>query len=190
MCEAILADIAFSDPEWTILALRYFNPIGCDESGMLREDPRGAPTNLMPIVVNVLTGSSPALNVYGTDYPTPDGSAVRDYIHVTDLARGHVAALAAAADRRSQIGFRTYNIGSGTGNSVFEVVGAMESASSTTIPMNTTERRSGDVGICVAMPTRAEIELNWKTERDIKICCRDICNSLKLSKEIDTIATV
>ena len=182
MCEAILADLAFADPEWTILALRYFNPVGCDESGLLRENPRGTPTNLMPVVVNVISGLSPVLDVYGTDYPTSDGSAVRDYIHVTDLARGHVAALAAAADRRCQIRFRTYNIGSGSGNSVFEIVKAMESASSTKIQLNATDRRKGDVGVCVAMPTRAETELNWKAERDIQTCCRDICNCIELTR--------
>lgn len=190
MCEAILADLAYADPEWTILALRYFNPVGCDESGLLREDPRGTPTNLMPIVVNVLKGRLAALDVYGTDYPTADGSAVRDYIHVTDLARGHVAALAAAAEQRESVGFRTYNIGSGTGNSVFEIVGAMETASATKIPLNTTARRSGDVGSCVAVPARAEIELNWKTEKDIHACCRDIINSIRLAEDLDLGASV
>lgn len=182
MCEAILADLALADRDWTILALRYFNPIGCDESGLLREDPRGTPTNLMPIVVNVITGLSPVLDVYGSDYPTVDGSAVRDYIHVTDLSRGHVAALRTAVSRRGLMGFRTYNIGSGTGNSVFDIVTAMESTFSTKIPLNIVERRSGDVGVCVAEPTRAETELNWKTERDLQVCCRDIYNSIKLSK--------
>jgi UDP-glucose 4-epimerase len=182
MCEAILADLAVADPEWKIVALRYFNPVGCDESGLLAEDPRGTPTNLMPIVVRVLTGSSPFLEVFGTDYPTPDGTAIRDFIHVTDLARGHIAALAAVSDNRIQRGFTTYNLGSGKGNSVLEVVAAMESASSTKIPIHTMERRIGDVGVCVASPTRAEIELNWKTEKSIETCCRDICNSLKLDQ--------
>ncbi|KFY69231.1 hypothetical protein V496_00410 [Pseudogymnoascus sp. VKM F-4515 (FW-2607)] len=183
MCEAILADLALADRDWTILALRYFNPIGCDESGLLREDPRGTPTNLMPIVVNVITGLSPVLDVYGSDYPTVDGSAVRDYIHVTDLSCGHVAALRTAVSRRGLMGFRTYNIGSGAGNSVFDIVTAMESTFSTKIPLNIVERRSGDVGVCVAEPTRAETELNWKTERDLQACCHDIYNSIKLSKE-------
>ena len=97
MCEAILSDLAQADPDWTILALRYFNPVGCDESGLLGEDPKGIPTNLMPVVVRVMTEVSPELNVFGTDYPTPDGTAVRDFIHVTDLACGHVAALSSAS---------------------------------------------------------------------------------------------
>lgn len=185
MCEAILADLAYTDSEWNILALRYFNPVGCEESGLLREDPRGTPTNLMPVVVNVLTGKLAALDVFGTDYPTTDGSAVRDYIHVTDLACGHVAALASAADCRGRVGFRTYNIGSGTGNSVFEIVGAMEAASARNIPMNTTARRDGDVGSCVAVPTRAEIELNWKAEKNIHACCRDIVNSIRVGGELE-----
>lgn len=178
ICEAILSDLALADPEWTILALRYFNPVGCDESGLLGEDPRGIPTNLMPVVVRVLTGVSPVLDVFGTDYPTADGTAVRDFIHVTDLARGHIAALAAAADGRVPKGFRTYNLGSGKGHSVLDVVGAVESASSSKIPLKTVDRREGDVGICVAMPKRAEMELNWKTEKSLETCCRDICNFL------------
>ena len=182
MCEAILADLALSDPEWTIVALRYFNPVGCDKSGILREEPQGTPTNLMPIVVKVLTGLSPVLHVFGTDYPTPDGTAVRDFIHVTDLARGHIAALAAASDNRIKTGFGTYNLGSGKGSSVLELVVAMESASATKIPIHTAERREGDVGSCVAVPTRAEIELDWKTEKSIETCCRDICKSLKMAK--------
>jgi UDP-glucose 4-epimerase len=184
MCEAILADLARADREWKIIALRYFNPVGCDESGLLTEDPRGTPTNLMPIVVKVLIGSSPVLDVFGTDYPTPDGTAVRDFIHVTDLARGHIAALTAVSENRIQSGFRTYNLGSGKGSSVLEIVAAMESVFSTKIPVNKVERRAGDVGICVAMPTRAEIELNWKTEKSIEMCCRDISNSLRAMKVV------
>jgi UDP-glucose 4-epimerase len=179
MCEAILSDLALADPEWTIVALRYFNPVGCDESGLLGEDPRGLPTNLMPVVLRVLTGQSPKLDVFGTDWPTPDGTAIRDFIHVTDLAQGHVAALAAAADNRLPKGFRTYNLGCGKGQSVLEVVGAVESVSSSTIPLRVVDRRDGDVGICVAMPRRAEMELNWKAERSLETCCRDIYNFLQ-----------
>jgi UDP-glucose 4-epimerase len=179
MCEAILSDLALADPEWTIVALRYFNPVGCDESGLLGEDPRGIPTNLMPVVLRVLTGLSPILDVFGTDWPTPDGTAVRDFIHVTDLALGHIAALAAAADNRLPKGFRTYNLGSGIGYSVLDVVGAVESVSSSTIPLRKVGRRDGDVGSCVAMPKRAEIELNWKAERTLETSCKDICNYLE-----------
>lgn len=178
MCEAILSDLALADPEWTVLALRYFNPVGCDESGLLGEDPRGVPTNLMPVVLRVLTGISPVLDVFGTDYPTADGTAVRDFIHVTDLARGHIAALAAAFDGRVPKGFRTYNLGSGKGHSVLDVVNAVESASSSKIPLRILGRRDGDVGSCVAMPKRAETELDWKTEKSLETCCRDVCNFL------------
>lgn len=182
MCEAILSDLALADPEWTIIALRYFNPVGCDESGLLGEDPRGVPTNLMPVVLRVLTGLSPVLDVFGTDYPTPDGTAVRDFIHVTDLAKGHIAALSAASDGRVPNGFRTYNLGSGQGHSVMDVVGAVESVSSSRIPIREVERREGDVGICVAMPKRAETELNWKTERSLNTCCKDVWNFLEKIK--------
>jgi UDP-glucose 4-epimerase len=178
MCEAILSDLAIADSEWTVLALRYFNPVGCDESGLLGEDPRGTPTNLMPVVLRVLTGVSPVLDVFGTDYPTADGTAVRDFIHVTDLARGHIAALAAAFDGRVPKGFRTYNLGSGKGNSVLDVVTAVESVSSSKIPLSFRGRREGDVGICVALPQRAELELDWKTEKSLETCCRDVCNFL------------
>ncbi|PVH77096.1 putative UDP-glucose 4-epimerase [Cadophora sp. DSE1049] len=188
MCEAILSDLAQADPEWTILALRYFNPVGCDESGLLGEDPKGIPTNLMPVVVRVMTGVSPELNVFGTDYPTPDGTAVRDFIHVTDLACGHVAALSSASAGRVPKGFRTYNLGSGMGSSVYEVVGALEAASSTKIPLRMVPRREGDVGSCVAMPRRAEVELKWKTQKSLETCCRDIMNFLDRQKEESVLA--
>ena len=188
MCEAILSDVATADPDWTIVALRYFNPVGCDESGLLGEDPRGVPTNLMPVVLRVLTGISPVLDVFGTDYPTHDGTAVRDFIHVTDLARGHIAALAAASDGRVPKGFRTYNLGSGTGQSVYDIVGAVEVASSSKIPIRTVERREGDVGICVAMPKRAERELEWKTEKSLETCCKDVCNFLESRKGVSVLS--
>lgn len=180
MCEAILSDLAIADPAWTIIALRYFNPVGCDASGLLGEDPRCVPTNLMPVVMRVMEGVDPELKVFGTDYPTHDGTAVRDFIHVTDLARGHIAALAAAADGRVPKGFRTYNLGSGSGQSVFDVVSAVEKLSSTKIPLRTVPRREGDVGTCVAMPKRAEIELDWKTEKSLEMCCRDTINYLEI----------
>ncbi|RFU27098.1 hypothetical protein B7463_g9240, partial [Scytalidium lignicola] len=183
MCEAILSDLTVADPEWTIIALRYFNPVGCDESGLLGEDPRGIPTNLMPVVLRVLTGLSPILNVFGTDYPTHDGTAVRDFIHVTDLACGHIAALTATQNGRVQKGFRTYNLGSGNGHSVFDIINAVEIVSSSKIAFRTVDRREGDVGICLAMPRRAEIELDWKTEKSIRTCCKDICNFLHRTGE-------
>ncbi|KAH9222557.1 putative UDP-glucose 4-epimerase [Leptodontidium sp. 2 PMI_412] len=188
MCESILSDLALADPEWTILALRYFNPVGCDESGLLGEDPKGIPTNLMPVVVRVMMGVSESLNVFGTDYPTPDGTAVRDFIHVTDLACGHVAALSSASAGRVPKGFRTYNLGSGTGSSVYEVVRALEAVSSTKIPLRKEPRREGDVGSCVAMPRRAEIELGWKTQKSLETCCKDIMNFLDHQKRESVLA--
>lgn len=178
MCEAILSDLAVADPEWTIVALRYFNPVGCDESGLLGEDPRTTPTNLMPVVLRVITGLSPALEVFGTDYPTHDGTAVRDFIHVSDLACGHIAALAATQNGRISGGFRVYNLGSGNGHSVFDIVNAMESVSSSKITIHTVNRREGDVGVCVALPRKAELELNWKTQKSLTTSCRDIWNHL------------
>lgn len=181
MCEAILADLAYSDPEWTIVALRYFNPIGCDQSGLLGEDPRGIPTNLLPVVVKVMMGQSPELKMFGTDWDTEDGTAIRDFIHVTDLARGHIAALNAANEGGMCENFRTFNLGTGRGHSVLEVVNAMESVSSKKIPRRGAERRQGDVGSCVAAASRSHQELSWKTEKTIVDACRDICNFLEVS---------
>lgn len=183
MCEAILNDVATADPEWTIFTLRYFNPIGCDPSGMLGEDPRSTPNNLMPIVVKVMTDELLVLNVFGTDWDTKDGTAIRDYIHVSDLARGHLAALAAASKHTSyQGGFRTFNLGSGKGHSVLEVVAAMEVASGKQISVQPMGRRDGDVGVCIAEPSRAEAELHWRTEKTLEKCCQDICHFLGIVK--------
>ncbi|KAJ5555296.1 NAD-dependent epimerase/dehydratase [Penicillium sp. DV-2018c] len=134
MCETILADLAASDPEWTIVALRYFNPVGCDPSGLLGEDPRQAPTNLLPVVVKVMTGQYSELSMFGTDWETEDGTAVRDFIHVSDLARGHIAALGTATEGKLTENFRTFNLGTGKGNSVMDVVSTMESVSQRSIP--------------------------------------------------------
>jgi UDP-glucose 4-epimerase len=183
MCEAILSDLAYADPEWTITALRYFNPIGCDESGLLGEDPRDTASNLMPVVLRVITGALPVLSIFGDDYDTPDGTAVRDYIHVTDLAKGHLAALKSRADRGDH-GFRVYNLGSGHGSSVLEVVDAMEQVCGRKIPTKIVGRREGDVGSCVAKARRAEEELGWKTEKTMEMCCRDVWRFLeRVSKE-------
>lgn len=175
MCEAILNDLATSDPEWSITALRYFNPIGCDESGLLGEDPRDMATNLMPVVLRVMTGSLPVLSIYGNDYDTHDGTAVRDYIHVSDLARGHLAAL----QSRSRTGFRVYNLGTGRGYSVLDLVNAMEQVSQQKIPTQLVGRRAGDVGSCVAKASRAEEELGWRTEKSLETCCRDVWRFLE-----------
>ena len=183
MCEAILSDLAFSDPEWTIVALRYFNPIGCDESGLLGEDPKGIPTNLLPVVVKVMTGQYDQLSMFGTDWDTPDGTAVRDFIHVTDLARGHIAALATASKGELRENFRTFNLGTGNGNSVTDVVEAMETVSQKPIPRKAVGRRAGDVGSCVAMAGRSQEELKWKTEKTLRGACKDIVNFLQVREE-------
>ena len=178
--EAILADVAISDPSWTIVGLRYFNPIGCDASGLLGEDPKGIPSNLVPVVVKVMTGQYKELTVFGGDWDTADGTAVRDFIHVSDLARGHIAALSAAQAKRIPGGFRTFNLGTGTGYSVLDVVAAMESVTQRSIPRKTVGRRAGDVQACVAVPDRAALELGWKTEKSLRDACQDICNYLKV----------
>lgn len=180
MCEAILADLAFSDPEWTIVALRYFNPIGCDSSGLLGEDPKGIPTNLLPVVVKVMTGQYEELSMFGTDWATPDGSAVRDFIHVTDLAKGHIAAMATATKGTMKENFRTFNLGTGEGNSVKDVVSTMSAVSGKEIKNRAVGRRAGDVGSCVAMAGRSNEELGWKTEKTLEDACVDIVNFLKV----------
>ncbi|PWY70325.1 UDP-glucose 4-epimerase [Aspergillus sclerotioniger CBS 115572] len=181
ICEAILADLAASDPEWTIVALRYFNPIGCDESGLLGEDPRQTPTNLLPVVVKVMTGQYKELQMFGTDWDTEDGTAVRDFIHVTDLARGHIAALNTANGGKLVENFRTFNLGTGRGHSVMEVVNTMEAVSSKPIPRKAAGRRAGDVGSCVAVASRSSDELEWKTEKTLKDACMSLCNFLSVS---------
>ncbi|KAJ5219913.1 hypothetical protein N7468_009117 [Penicillium chermesinum] len=182
ICETILADLAASDPEWTIVALRYFNPVGCDPSGLLGEDPRQAPTNLLPVVIKVMTGQYSELSMFGSDWETKDGTAVRDFIHVTDLARGHIAALSTANAGKLAENFRTFNLGTGYGNSVMDVVNTMEAVSSQKIPKRVADRRKGDVGYCVAVADRSQQELQWKTEKTLKDACTDICNFLEVRK--------
>jgi UDP-glucose 4-epimerase len=172
--EAVLADLAHADPQnWRITALRYFNPVGCEPSGTLGEDPRQKPTNLFPVVTQVLKGERPALDVFGSDWETCDGTAVRDYIHVVDLARGHIAALAAAEGRPDGQAFRAYNLGTGRGSTVNQVVSSMEKAAERSIPVKQASRRAGDVGFCVASTERAERELGWRTERSLDECASD-----------------
>ncbi|KAL4728975.1 hypothetical protein ACLX1H_003381 [Fusarium chlamydosporum] len=171
-CEAILADIAQADPSWRIVALRYFNPIGCDPSGLLGEDPKGIPTNLFPVIAQVLTGSRPELDIFGTDWDTRDGTAIRDFIHVADLARGHVAALSTGVDSP----FRTFNLGTGNGTTVAEAVRSLEAASSQKIAVNLAPRRIGDVGFCVAANDRAKKELGWTAKETIEQCASDLWN--------------
>ncbi len=168
--EEMLRDVARADGSWTIALLRYFNPVGAHESGLIGEDPRGIPNNLMPYVAQVAVGRRPHLNVFGGDYPTPDGTGVRDYIHVVDLARGHVAAL----DRlRGLDGVHAWNLGTGRGVSVLDMVRAFESASGRQVPYQVVARRPGDVAQCWADPSRAAQELGWRAEYDLARMCAD-----------------
>jgi UDP-glucose 4-epimerase len=183
MCESILADIAKADPSWTITALRYFNPVGCHESGLLGDDPRQKPTNLVPVVVRVLTGEQKILSIFGTDWDTADGTTIRDYIHVTDLARGHIAALAAAGKGGVKHSFRAYNIGTGTGHTVRDIVNALQKASGKEIPYEEVGRRAGDIGSCVAGVDRSTEELRWKTSKSLEDAARDVWNFTVLSKQ-------
>ncbi len=166
--EEILRDLAVADPEWSITILRYFNPIGAHESGTIGEDPQGIPNNLMPFISQVAVGKRDKLSVFGDDYDTPDGTCIRDYIHVVDLARGHVAAI-----DHLKTGATPYNLGTGRGTSVFELVHAFEAASSQKVPYEIAPRRSGDIVSCYADATKANQELNWKAEKSIEDACRD-----------------
>lgn len=170
MVEAILKDLFRSDPTWKIALLRYFNPAGAHESGLIGEDPGGVPNNLMPFISQVAVGRREALSVFGNDFPTPDGTGVRDYIHVVDLARGHLAALEklSAAD-----GVLTVNLGTGRGYSVLEVVEAFRRASGRDIPYRIVARRAGDVAACYADPELATRVLGWRAERGLEQMCRD-----------------
>jgi UDP-glucose 4-epimerase len=179
--EAVLADVALADPSWRITALRYFNPVGCEPSGTLGEDPRQKPTNLFPVVAQVLKGERASLDIFGSDWDTCDGTAVRDYIHVVDLARGHLAALAAAESRPAEQAFRAYNLGTGTGSTVGQVVSSMEKAASRSIAVRRTDRRIGDVGVCVASTERAERELGWKTRLSLDDCATDSLRRMRCS---------
>lgn len=179
--EAILADLAHANPSWRITALRYFNPVGSESTGLLGEKPRQQPTNLFPVISEVLNGSRRVLRVFGTDWEdSPDGTAVRDFIHVVDLARGHIAALTAAASR--QHAFRAYNLGTGKGSTVAEVISNMQRVSGHAIPVEHVGRRSGDVGYCVAATTRAARELKWQTQKSLLDCAQDTWRCLEISR--------
>jgi UDP-glucose 4-epimerase len=170
MIEEILNDLFISDPKWSITLLRYFNPIGAHESGRIGEDPSGVPNNLVPYITKVAVGELKEVQVFGADYPTKDGTGVRDYIHVIDLAFGHVKALEKCF---YTTGIHTYNLGTGNGYSVLEIVEAFEEICGKRIPYTITERRSGDVAVCYADPSKARSELNWSANRGIKEMCRD-----------------
>ncbi len=170
MGEQMLADQAAADPQWRHAALRYFNPVGAHESGRIGEDPRGTPNNLMPYVAQVAIGRREQLQVFGNDYPTPDGTGVRDYIHVEDLAEGHVAALRRLLD---SAGSFTVNLGTGRGHSVLELVRAYEQASQRPVPYQFMPRRPGDVAACWADPAQAERLLSWRARYDLARMCAD-----------------
>lgn len=170
ICENILADLARADRGWRVSLLRYFNPVGAHPSGLIGEDPTGIPTNLMPIIARVARGDSPRLEVFGRDYPTADGSAVRDYIHVADLADGHVAALDAVG-RGDPL--QVFNLGTGRGTSVLELVAAFEQATGQKIPLADAGRRSGDVAALYAAVDKAERELGWRATRGLDEMCAD-----------------
>lgn len=170
--ELVMADAAAANPQFCAIALRYFNPVGAHSSSLIGEDPKGVPNNLMPYISQVASGQREQLSVYGNDYPTVDGTGVRDYIHVVDLAEGHLAALT----RISEPGFHAYNLGAGHGVSVLEVIAAFEKASGKKIPYQIVDRRPGDLAEYYADPSLANKELKWQVHRSIEDACRDSWN--------------
>ena len=173
MLEQILMDLNVADPKWNVILLRYFNPIGAHKSGKIGEDPNGIPNNLMPYITQVAVGKRPHLNVYGNDYNTVDGTGVRDYIHVVDLARGHLCALKKLEQKP---GLVIYNLGTGHGYSVLDVVNAFEKANGVKVPYSIKPRRPGDIATCYCDPSKAERELGWKAKYGIEDMCRDSWN--------------
>lgn len=173
MVEDILRDLCASDPEWSACLLRYFNPIGAHKSGLLGEDPNGIPNNLLPYIAKVAVGQLERLNVFGNDYDTPDGTGVRDYLHVVDLAIGHLKALDYV---RTHKGAEAINLGTGRGYSVLEVVKAFEKASGVTIPYRIAPRRPGDIATCYADPSKAKKLLGWEAARSLEEMCADAWN--------------
>ncbi len=170
MIELILQDLYKSDNEWSIVILRYFNPIGAHKSGLIGENPNGIPNNLLPYVSQVAVGKLPQLSVFGDDYDTPDGTGVRDYIHVVDLASGHIKAVEKALETKE---INIYNLGTGTGYSVFEIIKAFEKASGKKINYKVVDRRPGDIATCYSDPSKAYKELGWKAQRDLAEMCED-----------------
>ena len=170
MLEQILTDIQKADPEWNVVLLRYFNPIGAHKSGTIGENPNGIPNNLMPYITQVAVGKLKELGVFGNDYDTPDGTGVRDYIHVVDLAKGHVKALKKIEDNS---GLSIYNLGTGKGYSVLDIVKNFEAATGVKIPYVIKPRRPGDIATCYSDASKAERELGWKAENGIKEMCAD-----------------
>ena len=173
MIEQILTDLHTADPEWNVILLRYFNPIGAHESGRIGEDPNGIPNNLMPYITQVAAGRLKCLGVFGDDYPTHDGTGVRDYIHVVDLAKGHVKAIEYSAVHK---GTEVFNLGTGVGYSVLDIVKAFEKANSIKIPYVIKPRRAGDIAECFADATKAKNVLGWVAEKNLEDMCRDSWN--------------
>ena len=174
MLEQILTDMHTADPEWNIMLLRYFNPIGAHESGRIGENPKGIPNNLLPYITQVAVGKLITLGVFGNDYDTPDGTCIRDYIHVVDLAQGHIRALDKML--KDEAAVRIYNLGTGTGYSVLDVIQAFEKANGLTIPYVFKERRAGDIPVCYSDPGKANRELGWKAAYDLEKMCKDAWN--------------
>ena len=170
MLEQILTDIQFADPEWNVILLRYFNPIGAHKSGLIGEDPKGIPNNLLPYVAQVAIGKLPCVGVFGNDYDTPDGTGVRDYIHVVDLAKGHVAAINKIKENP---GVKIYNLGTGKGYSVLDVIHAFGKACGKEIPYEIKPRRAGDIATCYSDASIAKKELGWEAQYDIDEMCAD-----------------
>ncbi|WP_411360654.1 UDP-glucose 4-epimerase GalE [Pseudidiomarina sp. YC-516-91] len=168
MVERLLADLCIADPEWSVTVLRYFNPVGAHASGLIGEDPNGIPNNLVPYIAQVAVGKLEQLSVYGDDYPTPDGTGVRDYIHVVDLARGHLAAL-----EHMRPGFDAVNLGTGSGVSVLEMIRAFEATSGRSVPFRVVARRPGDIAQCYADPAYALERLRWRAELSLDAMLRD-----------------
>ncbi len=176
MIEDMCRDLCASDPEWSIALLRYFNPIGAHASGKIGEDPNGIPNNLMPIIINVCTGKQAELKVFGNDYPTPDGTCIRDYIHVVDLALGHLAAVKSVREKKGAI---PYNLGTGNGYSVLEIIETFQRVNNIKIPYSIAERRAGDAAECYSVPDKAAKELGWKATHTLEEMCRDAWNYIQ-----------
>ena len=177
--ERILKDVCISDDEFSVVLLRYFNPIGAHSSGLIGEDPNGIPNNLMPYILKVATHELPILNVFGNDYDTHDGTGVRDYIHVVDLAKGHIKALDKA---NTSVGVHVYNLGTGHGYSVLDLVNTFERVNGVKVNYQIVGRRSGDIASCYADASLAEKELNWKAEKTLEDMCRDAYNFVTKNK--------
>ena len=177
--ERILKDVSIANDEFSVVLLRYFNPIGAHKSGLIGENPNGIPNNLMPYIIKVATGELPILNVFGDDYDTPDGTGVRDYIHVVDLAKGHIKALEKA---NTFTGVKAYNLGTGHGYSVLDLIKTFERVNNIKVKYQIVERRPGDIASCYADPSKAKEELNWVAEKEIDEMCKDAYNFVVKNK--------